>query len=680
MHNTIDEQRLFGPKGPQMNDIKQGAAGDCYFDSTLAAYAAADPDVVRSVFMDGDHMRLSATGMLQARFFVQPKGGGAYHEVLVPLDGEIPIGAGSKAEFLKTTGGKMWMPLLEVAYAKFKKGGFAGIGDGGYANQVMEHLTGKKAEEISLKNPTDHLAEQVYERIQKTLDAGGVVITGSETDDGVKVRADAAVEKGMLKKEITLKEANIIEGHDYTVVAVFEKNGKKFVRLRNPWGSTPPGGKGTHGIGDIPLEEFVTIYSSIDFGQSGRKASKRGKGEELNDVAPVTSHTEVEEHTSLHESSTGGFTSAGMYKPTAVAGSLKTVANIGDVRLNGSSSPTGPQEILIEVPESQRKMRLANIELTHSQVLSEKSVPWDGSKTHTDTSAPYTFIEVNVAGKGWTSLGQRKKFPEARQESERLHDLPPAGGDILAVRIRNVGIDPLHVQAIGLDFLPEKPQHFDETIFTPGMRFGDAWNGQAPASERVRDVNVKGTRYPEAIILNNNGWAETTPAALSKAQASGWTVEHDSILVPLTVGKRFKLAEVSLGDTHPDPNLNGDGSYGRKGWSKLTIAVEHADGSRTVLTNAENVPPQGVMLGSSDIIVKAGDKLRIRVSNDTAGVMGVRVGYDDVSGLAEPTAKDEFGTTFKPIDRPAAHRAGAGTPTKPARTISARPTRATLTV
>ena len=34
--------------------------------------------------------------------------------------------------------------------------------------------------------------------------------------------------------------ANFVDDHDYTLLGVAERNGEKYVRLRNPWGDTRP--------------------------------------------------------------------------------------------------------------------------------------------------------------------------------------------------------------------------------------------------------------------------------------------------------------------------------------------------------------------------------------------------------------------------------------------------------
>jgi len=318
--------------------------------------------------------------------------------------------------------------------------------------------------------------------------------------------------------------------------------------------------------------------------------------------------------------------------PQVPEGSKKVTFQTGGVKLNGNSQHTGgqPQEITLAVPKELQSAKLAHIELNHSQNLAEKSQPWSGKKTERDQSAPYSQIEVYVEGRGWTNLGQPKKFAEARQEVERLHDLPNTNGAVSAVRVRNVGVDPVHVNGLTLHFLPPKPKAFDEAVFMPGASFGDAWSDARPRTGRNRDVQVQGTRYPGGVTLNNNGnWSPTPKATMDKLAARGWTMERDSLVIPLTPGKRFRLAEVAIGDTQPDPNLNGDGSYGRKGYAKLNLIIERANGSRIVLTSNENIPSEGVMVGTSDHVVQAGDRLRVQATFDTAGLMGVRLGYDE---------------------------------------------------
>lgn len=334
-------------------------------------------------------------------------------------------------------------------------------------------------------------------------------------------------------------------------------------------------------------------------------------------------------------SPSSGYTNVKSFGAPNVGRSMKVSFQTQGVKLNGNARETGgqPQEITMAVPPTHQTARLAHIELKHSQTLSDKTKPWSGKKTERDTTAPYSQVEVHVEGKGWTNLGQAKKFAEARQEVERLHDLPDAKGAITAVRVRNVGIDPVRVHDVTLHFLPQRPAVFDEAKFMASTSFGDPWKEVTPRTGRDRNVNVAGTRYPGGVTLNNNGsWAETPSSTLDAIKARGWSVGRDHVTIPLQAGKRFKLAEVAIGDTQPNPEVNGDGSHGRKGYAKLNVSIEKADGSTVVLNSNENIPSEGIMVGTADHVVQPGDKLRIHVGADTAGLMGVRLGYDEAHG------------------------------------------------
>jgi hypothetical protein len=331
-----------------------------------------------------------------------------------------------------------------------------------------------------------------------------------------------------------------------------------------------------------------------------------------------------------------GFTNVGTFSPAMDTGSRSVGAakfETNGVRLNGDAPATGghPQQITLEVPQSLQGRRLVHIELNHRQDLGEKTRPWSGRKGERDETAPYSRVEVYTNGK-WTTVGGRDHFAEARPEVDRLHDLADPGGPISAVRVMNVGVDPLHVDSVTLHTLPAKRPSLDETILTPATSFGDPWNGVEPRVSRLREQVVNGTRYPGAITLNKrDAWGGTPQETLDAVKSRGWTLESDSVLIPLQPGKQIRTVEVAIGDTRPNPERNNDGGYGKKGYSKLYMFLEHHDGTRSTITNRENVPSQGILVATPDSVVQPGDRLRIQVTDDTAALMGVRLGYDDTS-------------------------------------------------
>lgn len=134
-------------------------------------------------------------------------------------------------------------------------------------------------------------------------------------------------------------------------------------------------------------------------------------------------------------------------------------------------------------------------------------------------------------------------------------------------------------------------------MFTPGMSFGDQWNGHKPYVERDRSVTPKvpGTRYPNAVSLGHgHGWAETPESTTKAMEAKGWHQDFDSISIPLPAGKHLRSVEVAIGDTCPDSKVNNDGSYGYKGYAKLDISVETADGKPHPTAQERERPSTGL--------------------------------------------------------------------------------------
>ena len=52
--------------------------------------------------------------------------------------------------------------------------------------------------------------------------------------------------------------------HTYTVLDAFEKNGVKYLKVRNPWGESEPAGNGKNdGIFDLKLDDMPKWYSVL---------------------------------------------------------------------------------------------------------------------------------------------------------------------------------------------------------------------------------------------------------------------------------------------------------------------------------------------------------------------------------------------------------------------------------
>jgi Calpain family cysteine protease len=290
----VTPKALFGKDGkPLGTDVKQGGAGDCYLDSTAAAYAEFHPIVIKKIFLDGGQLRTSAGGKPAARFFVKDPQTREFKPGNTTIYlGRAPVDKTGKPVLDKVVDGKAWASQLELAYTKFrnqqgapknadvpldKRNGFAQTGNGGFASQVMQALTGKKAELIDFE-PSDR--EKIWARLKAAQDRNEVVVAGTTTPARLKQRIRDEVAAGRLdgrSKAAKFDEDRWVQAHAYTVWGdrdhpfLVEKDGVRYIRLRNPWGTNAPGGEGKDGIGTIPFDTFVVRYDQLCIGSGSAK-------------------------------------------------------------------------------------------------------------------------------------------------------------------------------------------------------------------------------------------------------------------------------------------------------------------------------------------------------------------------------------------------------------------------
>jgi hypothetical protein len=287
----VTKQTLFGgDTRPQGHEIRQGSMGDCYLLSTAAAYAQFHPRVIQGVFMTkGGDLRVSPGGRPAARFFVKDQGTRTFKAAdLATYDGRAPVNKDGDHVFNKIVENKIWGPMLEYSYTKFRnqqggaarsdnpdddRTGFNRTGNGGYANHVMQALTGKDAELLTV-HPRD--ADAIWTRLKDAQEKNQVVVAGSTTAQQLRTRVREEIARGALDKRSRAARFDDskrwVRGHAYSVWGdkahpfLIERDGVKYVRLRNPWGTTAPGGEGEDGVGEIPFDTFLLRFDQMYIG------------------------------------------------------------------------------------------------------------------------------------------------------------------------------------------------------------------------------------------------------------------------------------------------------------------------------------------------------------------------------------------------------------------------------
>lgn len=253
-------QPLFAAAGPTKDDIFQGDTGDCYFLAPMSALADHSQEFIRKMVVDlGD-------GSYAVRFHRD----GAEHYVRVDADLWTTGGAPRYADLGQD--GSLWVPIVEKAYAVFRKqqGTYASIASGN--GTLDEHLNvgkdswevddgvdpqdvvdwfaaGKPKGTISLKVNAGALATLSWLKAQR--DAGKAVYTGARSgiSNTTAIKLDDPSTSG---NESTYRRGQHIYMVDHVTT---DANGNPTALvLRDPYGSYRT------------ISDFVRIYFCIGRG------------------------------------------------------------------------------------------------------------------------------------------------------------------------------------------------------------------------------------------------------------------------------------------------------------------------------------------------------------------------------------------------------------------------------
>ena len=209
---------LFNNNTPKRDDINQGAIGDCYFLSTLAAVANNDPLLIKQSVTDlGD-------GTFGVRF-ISDSG----ESTFVRVDADMPVnamkdGSLNLAYAQMGSGAAMWVPVMEKAFAFFRQAANRTDNDqatsyhalnGGFLDEAPRALGAANVVNSEWKTNPFVDGYEMLGWISGELNAGKIVTFAT---------GEACCN-------------NLITLHAYTVVGVTQgADGECYLQLRNPWG------------------------------------------------------------------------------------------------------------------------------------------------------------------------------------------------------------------------------------------------------------------------------------------------------------------------------------------------------------------------------------------------------------------------------------------------------------
>jgi hypothetical protein len=231
---------LFPDGNVSVTDVNQSQkAGDCYLAATLASIAEVNPNLIKNGIKD------NKDGTYKIRMY-DPSG----REIWVGVDDKQDNGHHSAGKH----GVANWSSLYEKAYQKYnsvyhadgaiENTGAGGANNGGFGPNVMKAFTGTDAPWKDMNEKTTK-GEEVGKEIQKALTEGRPVTSGTANHHAVK-------------GGVELKA-----GHAYSVTKAYQKDGKWYVQVRNPWGWNPTdltdiSRKKDNGYVTLSMDQFIS--------------------------------------------------------------------------------------------------------------------------------------------------------------------------------------------------------------------------------------------------------------------------------------------------------------------------------------------------------------------------------------------------------------------------------------
>jgi Calpain family cysteine protease len=192
---------LFGPDGPQIDDVHQGSLGDCWLMAVLASVADGDPEQIRRMVNDNGDGTYTVT----------------IDGIEITVDDEFPVYQQGGPAYATGPGGQpiaLWPLVIEKAFAQYAGGDYADI-KGDDAVRAHDVFGGTDEMSMSQRLWSDPSDGDVLAKIEGVLADGRPITVGTGGFFGMGGR------------------------HAWSITGTgTDADGKPTITIRNPWGYT----------------------------------------------------------------------------------------------------------------------------------------------------------------------------------------------------------------------------------------------------------------------------------------------------------------------------------------------------------------------------------------------------------------------------------------------------------
>lgn len=261
---------LWSAAGPDMEDIRQGEVGDCYFDATMAAVAHTQPArITHAIDFDpsSGNFTVRIYNYAEGRDFIPgTHGDGKPWPASVPVvpafvvvtqqDIKNDIRAGGTSSLADGVPGYIWPAVMEAAYAKMLFGEYPDHPEADGAANAVE--AGLWIAEASNPSEPSWSGGDVDQGMAAVAGETGVYTPAELSSYDMIASALAErrpVTMGTAPSPSRRYQDRLVLNHQYTVLGVAkDESGAVKITVRNPWGSNV----GVPGVAD-PASGAVVV-------------------------------------------------------------------------------------------------------------------------------------------------------------------------------------------------------------------------------------------------------------------------------------------------------------------------------------------------------------------------------------------------------------------------------------
>jgi hypothetical protein len=243
-------------------DVGQGDLGDCFFLSSLVAFAQSDPRALRRAIVDNGDGTYTITFQRRHR--------GTAIAFPVRVDSRFPVDRRGAQKFGKGLrsgphGQELWPALFEKAFAA-SHGGYVRINQGGDGAVALASLSGRACETLTLSR---HSAAALWRRIIRHRAARIPMVAGTPAKRELEHRTD--------RRDL----AGLIDDHYYAVVGTVERRRQRYIKLYTPLVDFTAAPVGTPIAGDnrqrrltIALADFRRDFDQLIINAPARRPAR----------------------------------------------------------------------------------------------------------------------------------------------------------------------------------------------------------------------------------------------------------------------------------------------------------------------------------------------------------------------------------------------------------------------